>query len=709
MLNKFTTIIATFFALVHVTTAASKITFCCSPDNDLFVTVKKESRCDRYETPSAAIAHAANGSAVLILADGYPNKFTPVTADDVKVAIDKSLRLYVEFPNATAFPELKIGAIQKTVWERGVVSSDAFGSALPKFRILSVNDCRFLPVNATDPLLVVARVAGFDQAPYGLPKNAAPLLFQLPGKKIFIGTTKLSNFVTGRYAPTDDWKSVWEFILAQLVDGESPKLKWTPLVTPAFTATEKLPRNIERKTFDAAADWIINSRLLVTQSRWAEVEQLLKSNQNNIATPSTFQHADGSLGILEGYDSAILHDGTQMQHVPLRADCNAESAMVLALDGAINHDRESARIAGNLLDFVYFKSGICGGPRADPQDGAFGLIGWGDISPAWLVANYGDDDARTMMATIAAAASAKNSKWNDPLAKALIANFRTTGKLGFRSDRVDIPALTQHGWKHFYDAETVNYSPHFECYLWACNLWAYRATGYRPFFDRTTNAISMIMKVYPTGWRWGDNTERARMLVCLSWLIRLDDTAEHREWLMRVAEDLLKRQQPNGAIHEWLGGTGGGHYQIPQSNEAYGTGETPLIQQNGDPASDQLYNTGFALLGLHEAVAATHDPKLKMAEDKLAEFLCRIQTRSTKLPYLNGWWFRAFDDRRWEFWASSADVGWGAWSLEAGWAQSWTASTLALRHMKTSFWDFTENVNISKEFNTWSPKMLTKN
>jgi len=161
---------------------------------------------------------------------------------------------------------------------------------------------------------------------------------------------------------------------------------------------------------------------------------------------------------------------------------------------------------------------------------------------------------------------------------------------------------------------------------------------------------------------------------------------------------LLAMQSASGAIYETLVGTGGGHYQVPQSNEAYGTTETPLIQENGEPASDQLYTTGYALLGLHEAVGATGDKKLRDAENKLAEFLCRIQIRSKKFPYLNGWWFRAFDDHSWEYWASSADAGWGAWSLEAGWGQAWTAATLALREKKTTLWDLTKHSRISEHF-----------
>src|SRR5262249_31754345 len=125
----------------------------------------------------------------------------------------------------------------------------------------------------------------------------------------------------------------------------------------------------------------------------------------------------------------------------------------------------------------------------------YGLIGWGAYSPAWMVANYGDDEARAMLATMAASASLRNDRWDEPLLRALLANLRTTGKLGFRGDRIDQPALGQSGWKTFHDAATVNYSPHFESYLWACDLWAYHQTGFEPFLDKATNAVAMTMKV----------------------------------------------------------------------------------------------------------------------------------------------------------------------------------------------------------------------
>jgi hypothetical protein len=692
------------------------LTFCCSPSNDLYVALGKPAP-PRFTTPAAAIEHAAPGSAVLLLADAYPEHTTSVLPEDFARAEAKGLRLFIEYP--AAVPGLEIGAPRPTVWERVIVSSDMFGPALPRMRLLAAHDCHYTPLSGigvgpaktpqpsgagsgAGPVadLVVARVAGYDTAIYGLPEQGTfPILFALPARNLIVATTKLSGFVTARYAPARDWLLVWERILSELSPQQSFHPGVTPAVQTAWGPTERLPRRFERKAFTDAAQWFAHSHLLVHPSEKDRLYQALARNEE-ITDPPRLEapEGDGSLGILEGYSSGIRWDGNQHRRLPLRADCNLESAMVLALDGRLNRRQQSLVIASNLLDFVYFNSGMCQGARANPQHGAYGLIGWGDLSPAWLVANYGDDNARAMMATAVAAASLGSDRWDERLMRALLANLRTTGKLGFRGDRIDMPALEKNGWKPYYQGEVVDYSPHFESYLWASYLWAYRETGFAPFLERTRTAIGMTMKVYPDQWRWQDNLERAHMLWCLAWLVRVEDTPEHRQWLLKVAGDLIAYQQPSGAIYERLGRVHGGHYQTPQRNEDYGTAETPLIQQTGDPVSDQLYTTGFALLGLHEAVGATGDERLKAAEDKLAEYLCRIQIRSQRFPYLKGTWFRAFDDQRWEAWASSADVGWGAWSIESGWAQAWTAAMLALREQRTTVWDFTASSHAGDHF-----------
>ena len=59
-----------------------------------------------------------------------------------------------------------------------------------------------------------------------------------------------------------------------------------------------------------------------------------------------------------------------------------------------------------------------------------------------------------------------------------------------------------------------------------------------------------MMAAYP-GWSPianGVQLQKARMLLPLAWLVRVQDTPRHREWLSRIADDLLRSQQPCGAI-----------------------------------------------------------------------------------------------------------------------------------------------------------------
>lgn len=673
---------------------ADGLTFVCAPNNDLYVAISRGSaRPSRFATAREAVEHAGARSGVLLLADRYPAGRTRIDDAVLRAARSKRLRLYIEYPQS--LPGITFGEPRGVTWERAVVASDGFAPQLTKLRILSAQGCRFLPVEAPSPDLVLARVAGCDTAVFGLPRATMPLLFRTPDGD-WVATTKLSNFVTGRYAPAADWVALWQHVLATLdPSGKSPRLDAEPVVHPAYSSDAPLPAGAEAQAVAGYARWVEHCGLLVSPSCKDELMKLLHTGVETTASAGADDPpGDGSLGLLEGFASQIQPDGSQLRRTPIRADCQAESAMVLALEAALAEDARSRTVAKNLLDFLYFKSGMHGGVRGNPKHPAFGLIAWGAGSPAWEVANYGDDNARTLLATMAASAALHSDAWDGPMLEALLANLRTTGKLGFRGDRIDIPALEHNGWRAYHEASPTNYSPHFEAYPWACFLWAYRQTGEREFLDRAVTAIDMTMHAYPDGWRWGSAIERARMLLPLAWLVRTDDTPEHRGWLSRIAADLLTDQQPCGAIRERLREHAVGFFAAPASNEAYGTGETPLIQQNGDPISDQLYTSGFALLGLHEAAAATGDAGIKAAEDKLAGYLVRIQNRSRRMPSLDGSWFRAFDFGRCECWASSADSGWGAWSVEAGWGQAWSAATLALRARHTTLWDLTAGSHI---------------
>ncbi|HWA81801.1 MAG TPA: hypothetical protein VG820_00095, partial [Fimbriimonadaceae bacterium] len=312
------------------------------------------------------------------------------------------------------------------------------------------------------------------------------------------------------------------------------------------------------------------------------------------------------------------------------------------------------------------------------------------------------DNARYILGLIGAAGALHTNRWDDRILKTILANFRTTGTNGFRGDALVEGDIERLGWRHFFEAPTVNMAPHFEAYLWACDLWAYSKTGYKPLLERSKKAIERVMTSGENAWTWtnGSQQERARMLLTLSWLVRVDDSPRHRAWLDDMARKVIAYQAKCGAIREEFGDLSHGIAGPPRSNEAYGTAETPLIQDNGDPLADMLYTSNFAFLGLHEAAAATKNPAYALAEEKLAKFLCRIQIRSETHPELDGAWFRAFDFGDWDYWASNADLGWGAWSIETGWSVSWISAVLGLRQRHVALWDihpgFKPDLNLIK-------------
>jgi hypothetical protein len=681
------------------TTASTRLVFCCRPDNDLYRLLSRQRRLPRYDTPESAIVSAPEGSGLLLLAEGYPAAQTHIDAGLLNQAVQKHLRLYVEYPDW--LPDRAVGAPVDAHWERAVVATSEFGASLPAKRILMLHNCRYLPVKAEDAPLVLARVAGYDTAVFGLPSETHPLLFEGDGG-ILVATTRLSRFVTGRSAPADAWAAVWKWILDQLEPGGSGHLlAWTPSVHPDYPRSGSLPVGAETRALRRGAEWYSKARMLVHPA-WADKYDTEARKWPDRVGPMPSQSwptGDGSLGLLEGFNSSISPGGTQPVRWWRRADCIGETVGALALAGAALKSPSLSHIAGNLGDWLYKHSILTAGKRADPQDPAFGLVGWNDVAHYYgdmdgYGVYYGDDQARSMLGMMMAASALKSDRWNDRLAECLLANLRLTGRRGFLPDRINEDELEKSGWRPFAESDAVSYSPHYQAYMWACFLRASASGGNPRFLQSAKRGIEQMMAAYPQRWNYTNasiSLEQARFLLALAWLVRVEDTPEHRGWLRRIATDLLKKQDACGAIREEIVAASG---YLPTSNQAYGTSETPLIQENGDPAADLLYTVNFALLGLHEAAAATGEAVYKQAEDRLADFLCRVQARSTDQPEFDGAWFRAFDFGRWEYWASNADAGWGAWSVESGWTQSWITSVLALRKLRLSLWDITSNPNL---------------
>ncbi len=644
------------------------LVFNCNADNDLFRVLKDLGyKFPRVNSLSKAIDQATEGGAVLSLADNYPLPVDKVDQGMLDRAAGKKLRMFIEYP--AALPGLPLGEPKPTLWERAVTSSNFFSPGIPKEAILAMHGCWYLPVEAENPHMVVARLAGYRKSAYGLPKEVYPILFELPGRDVLVATSKLTQFVTARYAPKADWKYILEHILRWLTRSqEIPSLVWTPTVKLQSDSTSPLPKKIESDSLTLSTKWFR--------------EQVVYS-------------LDLKKGAIEGYESSIDYLGRQKKRVCIRGDCTGETGMVIAYDYARTKNPDSRQLAGQIFDYVWSTPDFF---QDNPKSPAYGLNNWYERGPVF----YGDDNARVMLPTLAAGRLLQDDRWDEKVLKCLLGNLRTTGRLGFREGSLRCPDSFPDGrsWQFYRDQDHTDYAPHYQAYLWACYIWAYGLTGYEGFLKNTRTALRMTMDAYPNKIHWtnGITQEMARMLLPLAFLLRVENTPEHRQWLDRIAADILAEMQSCGAIREMMGPIENGSYPSPRSNESYGTNESSLIQENGDPACDLLYTTNFAYLGLHEAAAVTGDPKFKEAEDRLTDFLCRIQVRSEAHPYLDGAWMRAFDYELWEYYASSSDLGWAAWSIESGWTNAWINAVLAMRQLKESLFDLATADRLKKRF-----------
>jgi len=677
----------------------SNLVFSCAAGNDLYrVMTAAGTTFARYGSAREAIGAAPEGAGVLVLADGYPQKTTVIEPAAFDAAAKKKLRLYVEYPDS--LPGVEVGKPRRAQLERAVVVSDTFGRSLQRMRLLVIHDCHFVELQAADLYLVLAKVAGYDTAVFGLKDTTAyPILFEHPRGRVLVSTTKLSQFVTARYAPKGAWQAVWKTILNRLQPGkEFPNLDWTLTVRPTFGRDAELPTDAASKAIVRGIDWHSNARMLMHKS-WKD--QFTGGYRLGPAPDRQWPAGDGQFAVLEGFSSRIGFDGKQPVRWWLRTDSIGESSLAFALRSKLDGDERSARIAANLLDWVYFTSGL---NQKDPNKATFGLTYWAPDSKSL----YGDNSIKIILGCMGTAAVLDEDRWDEVLLAEILGNFRTSGAYGYRIANLNYRALLRNGWQHFWQQKYTHFQPHYQAWLWSSYLWLYDKTEYEPLLERSRTAICMMMERYPDNWRWtnGIQQERGRMLLPLAWLIRVEDKPQYRAWLKRLATDMQKCQDASGAIREELGDLSKGGYRPPRSNAEYGTREASAIQQNGDPMADMLYTCNFTFLGLHEAYAATGDPQYREMADKLAKFFVRIQVCSEAHPELDGAWFRSFDYEKWDYWGSNADAGWGAWSIEVGWTQAWIPTVLALRELDLNLWEITKDSKIQRHFDRLRRQML---
>lgn len=694
---------AVLLAAISGCSGADTIWCCADEDNDL-VTVLKDNgyRIVLSDDVQTTLEKAPEGAAVLLLNRSYPDSVRLLSGQQVSKIGEKGLRVFAEFAStADTLPQLhEIG------FER-VVMTDSLAPGLGPMDLLSINRGRYFREDAAEgTVMAIAKVAGFDTAVYGLDDTPCYPLVYRKRDGLWMSTSQLSEFARLRFMPEAKWKVFWEKVIGDLTGHETRFRSWIYPVHPSYGKDVPLPDTARLASVRKGVEWFYNGHFLVDASwkkDWIDKYQGDGVMPIGPCLPPDIKDGDGSCGILEGHCSAIYADGRQAYRYWLRCDVQGEAAMTFAVAGNLLGYENYMSVASNLVNYAFdtFRDG----PRNDPESPSYGLLSWAITTKDTY---YGDDNARAILGMIMAADVLESTEWNRKITEAILANYRTTGADGFRGDLLKDADLQKHGWKYYQDRSFVKPHPHFESWMWACYLWLYRQTGYVPLLELAEKGIAATMKAYPSGWSWtnGLQQEKARMILPLAWLYRVSPTEEHKDWLYFMVDELLKNQVECGAIREELGDSSKGLFGKVRSNDAYGKEEAPLIFDNGDPVADMLYTSNFAFFGLNEAACATGDPRIVSATERLSDFLTRIQVRSDSVKDVDGAWFRAFNYRDWDYWASDADSGWGAQCTLTGWIQSWIVTTQALMEEGTSYWDETSDSSIGKSDMDVFDKML---
>ena len=687
-------------------TSRGKVYVYADQDNDLCKQLENEGyTLVLCPTAEDAVKKASVGSGVLILAAGYPETTNVLNKEMMEAISQKKLRCYAEFVSSAGNDTLSDKPDELKL-QRGVVTSNELGNLLSHYSLLELNRSFVLPTKDRESLLVTAKVVGFERAEFGLDKTPVnPLLFMY-SDQLMIATSKLSGFATGRFAPEVLWKELFEYITGWVTDSKKKPIfkKWLTYVCPMYGEKDILPSNARKKSIEKGIEWFFNGNFFLSDETMPEYEKHVQLFPFGPTLPETSKNGDGSLGILEGHASIIRYNGKQDYRYWLRNDVQGEVAFAMMMAGKYLNNPTYINMSGNLMKnaFDIFLNGV----RSDESNPNYGLMSW---TANYLDEYYQDDNARALLGFILANEHIQNKEFSRKIVECIIANYRTSSKQGYRGARsVFAEDITKNGWKYYFDMDYINPHPHFESWIWACYLWLYDKTKYTPLLDKTRTGIATTMEAYPDKWKWtnGIQQERARMILPLAWLVRVEPTEQHKEWLNTVVDDLLKNQITCGAIQEQIGDPSLTWVGIPKTNADYGRRESPLIYRNGDPVSDMLYTTNFAFFALNEAVLLTGNPAHQNALERMSDFLTRIQVYSEKFKDLDGAWFRAFNYKDWSYWADNADNGWGAWCTLTGWIQSWIVGTQVLLDTRTTYWDMTKNSNIGECMDEIVEKML---
>ncbi|UPK74403.1 LamG domain-containing protein [Nocardioidaceae bacterium SCSIO 66511] len=693
---------------------------------DAYIELLEDMEVDtsRFSVDELASADLASFDALVVTAPAYPEP-TRLSADAssaVEEFVADGGSAYVEFATSESDLFPTTGTTPSPArFERIVAAEpDPVTESASDLAVFEEHQSYRLPAAAPDGAqvpLVYAKVAGVYDAVFGLPDEVEPALLRVPvgDGTLLYATTALSNYERGNYGLRTAWQQLNRDLLLSLLPkpaqdqvraNEAPIRAWTTprewanlrqpvrLVVESAPNTEviaqlggrrvrlhetaagryrsgamRLPEG--RHTFRITAgsgDWTRTDTVGLTLKPRRQMYRRMVDRTMDWYDRAgmLYYRRNGEAGAAEGLVSELRPDGTHRFRERTRGDSFVQSAYAFRLYGELTGQGRYAQTAETLSDLALDRMLL---KENNYLYGSWSTRGYdtkehGDLG--WL---YPDDQGwLSLMSLVRFGQDGDQAALRDGLRGTEALRRTANAETGlYPVKRPSAADLLERGWQGtaaIPDQDDIALDPHWQSQPQTAMIYAYAETGEQKYLDAATKGLDRMIAEFPeVGIETSRTSALGRYLLPLAGAYTYTEQPHYLRAMLDIAKYIEKHQDAEtGAIPELDG-------HNPASNEAYGTGENSIFQENGDPVTDQLYSLGLLSMNLQVSYEATDRPVFRRIQERLLDYLARIQIESPD-ESLDGTWMRAFDYKNWEYYGSSADTGWGPYAVQVGWTNA---------------------------------------